>query len=84
MPEELTTKLEDLGVLTVRLKELTTALNTANDAFRAALAAHGIETAEDYFRLIENKPLLQRLCDAEENAFKAFGVLVLAQCETVH
>jgi hypothetical protein len=84
MPEELTTKLEELSVLTVRLQELASAMNAANDAFRAALATHGIVTAEDYFSLIENKPLLQRLFDAEEDAFKSFAVLALAQCETVH
>jgi hypothetical protein len=70
--------------LPLKLKELTEALNTANDAFRAALAGHGIEMAENYFSLIENKPLLQRLLAAEEKDLHSFAALALARCETVH
>jgi hypothetical protein len=74
MPEE----------LTLKIKELTDAVNAANDAFRAALARYGIKTAEDYFSLIENKPMLQRLFAAAEDDLNSFAVLALSPCEVVH
>jgi uncharacterized protein Usg len=73
MPDELITK----------LKTLVEALNAANDGFRAALAELGISTAEDYFRLTENKALLQRFLTAQAYDVRKFAALALAHCETL-
>jgi hypothetical protein len=47
--------------LTLKLEAAANAVNVANDAIRAELAAHGITTAKNYFSISENKPLLEQL-----------------------
>jgi hypothetical protein len=47
--------------LTLKIDAAAHAVNAANDAIRAELAAHGITTAENYFSISENKPLLEQL-----------------------
>lgn len=69
--------------LILKLKTLVEAVNAANDGFRAAFAELGIATAEDYFRLSENKALLQQYLIAEENDLRKFAALALAHCEVL-
>lgn len=47
--------------LILKIEAAANAVNAANDAIRAELAAHGITTAENYFSISENKPLLEQL-----------------------
>jgi hypothetical protein len=47
--------------LILKIEAAANAVNAANDALRAELAAQGITTAENYFSISENKPLLEQL-----------------------
>ncbi|HEY2390280.1 MAG TPA: hypothetical protein VGK22_03830 [Candidatus Angelobacter sp.] len=49
----------------LKLEKALAAVNAVNDAFRAELKKHGIETAESYLRISENKPMLKKLLAAE-------------------
>lgn len=69
--------------LILKLKTLVEAVNAANDGFRAALAELGVSTTEDYFRLTENKTLLQRFLTAEAHDLRKFAALALAHCEVL-
>jgi hypothetical protein len=47
--------------LILKIEAAANAMNVVNDAIRAELAARGITTAENYFSVSENKPLLEQL-----------------------
>jgi hypothetical protein len=49
----------------LNLEAALSAVNAVNDAFRADLKKHGIETAENYLSITENKPMLKRLLAME-------------------
>ena len=65
--------------LILKLNALATALNEANEAFRDALAEHGIRTTKNYFSVVERKASLTQLLAADEADRCLFAALALSE-----
>ena len=63
-----------------KLEVFCAALNAVNDEFRACLKAQRIETTEDLFSIVENKPLVHKLAEAEDADIRSLALLAFAYC----